>query len=117
MIRIRRYSVIIYALLFLVLLSTRFVNLGWGLPYPMHPDERNMVDAITKLRCDDPSSLFSGVIHNVPAFLSDARRVTRRAIPESIVLESRLLRLRSNRALSRSAPRTCSAICHDGFDR
>lgn len=70
MIRIRRYSVIIYALLFLVLLSTRFVNLGWGLPYPMHPDERNMVDAITKLRCDDPSSLFSGVIHNVPAFLS-----------------------------------------------
>ena len=27
----------------------RFYNLGWGLPYPFHPDERNMAEAITRL--------------------------------------------------------------------
>jgi len=26
----------------------RFYNLGWGLPYPFHPDERNMADAIVR---------------------------------------------------------------------
>ncbi|NTU46282.1 hypothetical protein HGA88_01515 [Candidatus Roizmanbacteria bacterium] len=34
-----------------LLFFTRFVNLGWGLPYPLHPDERNMADAIMKLSC------------------------------------------------------------------
>gem|GEM_PF-316959 len=34
-----------------LLLFTRFVNLGWGLPYPMHPDERNMAVAIQGLAC------------------------------------------------------------------
>lgn len=37
-----------------VLIWTRTINLGWGLPYPMHPDERNIADAIIKLRCDTP---------------------------------------------------------------
>lgn len=35
------------------LFYTRFVNLGWGLPYPMHPDERNMALAIQVLNFRD----------------------------------------------------------------
>lgn len=35
----------------LVLVFTRFVNLSWGLPYPFHPDERNMASAIQQLQC------------------------------------------------------------------
>ena len=38
-------------LLFLVLIYTRVVGLNWGLPYPMHPDERNMANAITSMTC------------------------------------------------------------------
>jgi hypothetical protein len=37
-----------------ILIYSRFVNLGWGLPYPMHPDERNMVTAIQQLSCQPP---------------------------------------------------------------
>lgn len=37
--------------LFFFLIYTRFVNIGWGLPYPMHPDERNMANAIQSLNC------------------------------------------------------------------
>ncbi|MBI2051615.1 glycosyltransferase family 39 protein, partial [Candidatus Roizmanbacteria bacterium] len=33
----------------LLLFYTRFVNLSWGLPYPLHPDERNMANAIQDL--------------------------------------------------------------------
>ncbi len=39
-------------LLIAMLLYTRFVNLGWGLPYPMHPDERNMANAVQQLHCE-----------------------------------------------------------------
>lgn len=35
----------------LVLVFTRFMNLSWGLPYPFHPDERNMASAIQQLQC------------------------------------------------------------------
>ncbi len=35
----------------IILVYTRFTNLGWGLPYPMHPDERNMAVAIQQLSC------------------------------------------------------------------
>ena len=38
-------------LLFVVLVFTRFVGLDWGLPYPMHPDERNMVVALLQIDC------------------------------------------------------------------
>lgn len=31
------------------LVYTRFLNLSWGLPYPIHPDERNMSWALMKL--------------------------------------------------------------------
>ncbi len=43
------------SILVALLIYTRFVNLSWSLPYPMHPDERNMVDAISQLHCTYPS--------------------------------------------------------------
>lgn len=46
-------------LLIIGLLSyTRFINLGWGLPYPMHPDERNMIMAIENFNCRLPPVSF-----------------------------------------------------------
>lgn len=42
----------VVALLILIFVYTRFVNLHWGLPYPMHPDERNMAVAIEQLNCN-----------------------------------------------------------------
>lgn len=42
----------IFVLIAAVLLYTRFVGLDWGLPFPMHPDERNMADAVVRLTCD-----------------------------------------------------------------
>ncbi|MBI4004734.1 hypothetical protein HY358_01195 [Candidatus Roizmanbacteria bacterium] len=41
---------IIFALLS-TLVFTRFLNISWGLPYPFHPDERNMADALLRLGC------------------------------------------------------------------
>jgi len=40
--------------LFLILVYSRFVGLNWGLPYPMHPDERNIATAIQQLSCQPP---------------------------------------------------------------
>jgi hypothetical protein len=34
-----------------VVVFSRFVGLSWGLPYHMHPDERNMVIAIQNMNC------------------------------------------------------------------
>ncbi|PJC33945.1 hypothetical protein CO051_00640 [Candidatus Roizmanbacteria bacterium CG_4_9_14_0_2_um_filter_39_13] len=46
------------AVLFVVILIyTRFVGIDWGLPYPMHPDERNMVVAILGMTCQEGWSL------------------------------------------------------------
>ena len=50
--KINRSLVICFWLLVIgLLVYTRFINLGWGLPYPMHPDERNMANAIQSLNC------------------------------------------------------------------
>ncbi|MEK7633412.1 MAG: hypothetical protein AAB437_01045 [Patescibacteria group bacterium] len=43
--------VVIWLLVISLLIYSRFVNLGWGLPYPMHPDERNMAIAVQNLNC------------------------------------------------------------------
>jgi len=43
---------IIFVAVVLLLIYTRFVNLGWGLPYIMHPDERNMAVAVQNLNCE-----------------------------------------------------------------
>ncbi|MFW5704132.1 MAG: hypothetical protein ACOCXQ_04795 [Patescibacteria group bacterium] len=32
---------------------TRMVNMEWGLPYPLHPDERNMAVAVMQLGCNE----------------------------------------------------------------
>ena len=37
--------------LYLLLFYTRAVNLDWGLPYPFHPDERNMAVAVQGMGC------------------------------------------------------------------
>ncbi|MBI3366572.1 glycosyltransferase family 39 protein, partial [Candidatus Roizmanbacteria bacterium] len=42
----------VLSVIFSLLIYTRFVNLGWGLPYPMHPDERNMANAVQGLNCN-----------------------------------------------------------------
>lgn len=42
-----------------LLVFTRFVNLSWGLPYPFHPDERNIAVAIQQLQCTFPLDLKS----------------------------------------------------------
>lgn len=42
----------IWIILIVVLFYTRFVNLSWGLPYPFHPDERNMAVAAMQLKCE-----------------------------------------------------------------
>ena len=49
---------ILVFILFVVLIYTRFINLAWGLPNPMHPDERNMANAIQNLNCEVQSSKF-----------------------------------------------------------
>lgn len=49
-----RLHIILWTLLVAILIYTRVVNLSWGLPYPFHPDERNMVDAIMRLHCPAP---------------------------------------------------------------
>ena len=41
----------IWLLLFLLVFLTRAYKLGWGLPFPFHPDERNMALAVMKLKC------------------------------------------------------------------
>ena len=45
-------SLIFYFFIFGLLIYTRLVGLDWGLPYPMHPDERNMAVVVSSLRCD-----------------------------------------------------------------
>ena len=52
---------LVLLILIVLLIYTRFVNLGWSLPYPMHPDERNMVDAISQLHCTYPSDVLKVV--------------------------------------------------------
>ena len=42
---------IFYFLVFGLLFYIRFFGLDWGLPYPMHPDERNMAVALSQLVC------------------------------------------------------------------
>jgi len=34
-----------------ILIYTRFYNISWGLPYPFHPDERNIAVSLEQLSC------------------------------------------------------------------
>lgn len=49
--RFTLFSPVLLILVTFLLVYTRFVGIDWGLPFPMHPDERNMVSAILQLRC------------------------------------------------------------------
>ena len=42
----------------ILLVYTRFVNLSWGLPFPFHPDERNLANAVQSLSCDTGSMIY-----------------------------------------------------------
>ncbi len=57
---------IIIFFLISILFFTRFINLSWGLPYSMHPDERNMAVSIEQLSCRIPKIDF-----NFPKSLSE----------------------------------------------
>lgn len=46
-------KVLILAAIFIAIF-VRLYNLSWGLPFPFHPDERNMADAIVRLECPTP---------------------------------------------------------------
>ncbi|MFA9288535.1 MAG: ArnT family glycosyltransferase [Weeksellaceae bacterium] len=46
-----KYWKLITFTLILLAIATRFAGIEWGLPYPMHPDERNMVIAVNQLSC------------------------------------------------------------------
>lgn len=65
----KRYLPFVWLGLVFLLIFSRFANINWGLPYPMHPDERNMIDAVMKLRCDNPAEFFAGLRNNLPIFL------------------------------------------------
>ncbi|MCL4374948.1 hypothetical protein M1523_03755 [Patescibacteria group bacterium] len=49
--RVRAEGVAAFMLM-IFLIYSRLVGLGWGLPYPMHPDERNMAVAVQSLNCE-----------------------------------------------------------------
>ncbi|GIW62554.1 MAG: hypothetical protein KatS3mg090_0380 [Patescibacteria group bacterium] len=52
-------SLFIFLSILSLLFVTRFYNLSWGLPFPFHPDERNMADALLKLSCANLSECFA----------------------------------------------------------
>ncbi len=51
-------KIIVYSLVVGLLVYTRLINLSWGLPYPFHPDERNMANAVQQLNCKISSFQF-----------------------------------------------------------
>jgi hypothetical protein len=48
---------LIIGILLFTFFYTRFVGIDWGLPFPMHPDERNIAAAIQDLDCPSGSSM------------------------------------------------------------
>ena len=53
-----KIKLILLLFLLSLLVYTRFVNIGWGLPYPIHPDERNMANAVQQLHCENSNNQF-----------------------------------------------------------
>lgn len=82
----------IFILLFFVLLYTRVVGIGWGLPYPMHPDERNMADAVTQITLLKPYSpsfwSYGGFQINIAHFFLVAKHTLGRVHTPIAFLES-----------------------------
>ncbi len=53
----RSYSTILLFFIVLALFFTRLWNLSWGLPFPFHPDERNMAVSVQQLSCPDVTDI------------------------------------------------------------
>lgn len=45
------FHYLLWLTIIFLLFFTRFFNLNWGLPFPMHPDERNMAVSLIGLTC------------------------------------------------------------------
>ena len=54
----KKCNLICFLLLSALFVWTSTTQLNWGLPYPMHPDERNMAVAVERLTCAFPSGSF-----------------------------------------------------------
>lgn len=46
------FKVFLWVSLILILIYSRFINLDWGFPFLMHPDERNIAESVKNLKCD-----------------------------------------------------------------
>ena len=51
--KIENLKLPIFLLIVFLLIYSRFVNIRWGLPYPFHPDERNMAASLQQLNCSE----------------------------------------------------------------
>lgn len=46
-------NIIPFAILLILLVFTRYVNISWGIPYMFHPDERNIIVSLGQLQCSN----------------------------------------------------------------
>lgn len=53
-----------------ILFATRFGGLSWGVPYPFHPDERNMVDALLRMHWENGFNPQFFAYGQLPLFLA-----------------------------------------------
>lgn len=60
----KRFGKLLVPIGMFLLLYTRIVGLDWGLPYPLHPDERNMADAMLRLTCEFDDVTFGENVRN-----------------------------------------------------
>ena len=44
-------NIILFAIILILLVFTRYVNISWGFPYLFHPDERNIVVSLEQFQC------------------------------------------------------------------
>jgi hypothetical protein len=82
----RYYSFIVWLILVLAIV-TRFSGLAWGVPYPMHPDERNMVDAIQRLQPLQLVDIDFYAYGQLPLYMGYAIKTILLAIPLFVVTD------------------------------
>lgn len=93
-----RMRKMIFVLLFILLVYTRFVGLDWGLPYPMHPDERNMAVAVTEISFSNIYSpnfwAYGGLQINTAFFLTTLWKIFTQIKSTPIRFEEAVMALR-----------------------